>query len=41
LASVAQWLDGSAEMCLILDGFDDAQTQIPRLGSMVAAFLSW
>lgn len=37
---VKQWLAGSGELCLTLDGFDDAQTRIRQLGSLVAGFLS-
>ncbi len=37
---VEEWMVGSGELCLILDGFDDAQTRIPQLGTLVAGFLS-
>lgn len=37
--TVEQWLAGSGELCLILDGFDDAQTRVPQLGVLVAQFL--
>lgn len=33
------WLTGAGELCLTLDGFDDAQTRIPRLGVLFAGML--
>jgi hypothetical protein len=38
-AEIERWLAGSGELCLIMDGFDDAQTRIPQLGLMVARIL--
>jgi hypothetical protein len=38
-ARVEEWVAGSGELCLVLDGFDDAQIRIPQLGTLVAGFL--
>jgi len=38
-AQVERWREGCGELCLILDGFDDAQTRIPQLGALIAGEL--
>ena len=40
--SVDAWIAGEHDLCIVLDGFDDAQTRVRNLGSMVADYLgSW
>ncbi|WP_441432862.1 NACHT domain-containing protein [Arthrobacter sp. 2RAF22] len=36
---VAEWLSGSGELCVVLDGFDEAQQRIPHLASILMEIL--
>jgi hypothetical protein len=38
--SIEQWLAGSTELALVLDGFDEAQERIPQLGKVLAAAIN-
>lgn len=36
---ISEWWHGTGELCLVLDGFDEAQTRIPSLASLFVDFL--
>ena len=39
-AKVADWLDGSGTLCLVLDSFDEAHNRVPSLHAMLAEYLA-
>jgi hypothetical protein len=38
-ARIREWSAGDGELCLVVDGFDEAQSRIPHLGALLTSYL--